>query len=164
MSEALMKTLITDRSMADVLHWRELRDKGYANMTEAERAEWDLAQMKGAYNPAWDMNRVGAALNYLRDRLIATNYLPPAIFTAKTNWTAQDVPTATALRTYLKQVEIIRAAMSRYASTPKTPAYSGGLDHIEANNIEQILLDIDQLITNMLTARYFSGELFCGEV
>ena len=63
----VIDTLITDRTAADVARVHELAVKGYAGMTAAELAEW-LAGMKGAYN-AVDLNRVGTALNYLRDRL-----------------------------------------------------------------------------------------------
>ena len=59
----IIYTLITDRTTADVARVHELAVKGYA----AELAEW-LAGMKGAYNDV-DLNRVGTALNYLRDRL-----------------------------------------------------------------------------------------------
>lgn len=158
-----MHSLITDRTLADVVRWRSLRDTGYSNMTEAERAEWDAGNMKGAYN-ASDLNRVGAALNYLRDRLAEASYLPPSVFTAKTDWTAADIPRAADLTAYLGYVSTIREAMAQFATTPQTPADTGGLDYQEANNIEKILLDVDRLITNMLAARYLCGELYSGEV
>ena len=60
----IIYTLITDRTTADVARVHELAVKGYAGMTAAELAEW-LAGMKGAYNDV-DLNRVGTALNYLR--------------------------------------------------------------------------------------------------
>ena len=43
-----------------------MRDKGWAEMTAAERAEW-VAGMKGAYN-ASDLNRVASAMAYLSQR------------------------------------------------------------------------------------------------
>lgn len=156
--------LITDRMAADVARWQTLRNKGYANMTAEEKAEWSAAQMKGAYNPAYDMNRVGVALNSIRDRLTAASYLPSSAFAAKTNWTTADIPTAADLTAYLGYVETVRGAIALFATTPKTPKYSGGLDHQEANDIEKILVDIDQLIKNLLAARYFCGELYSGEV
>lgn len=155
--------LVYDRTYADVMRWLELRNKGYANMTAAERAEWDAGNMKGAYNIS-DLNRVGEALNYLRDRLAAANYLPSSIFSAETYWTTADIPTASDLRNYLRYVSTIREAMARYKTTPAVPEYTGGLDYQEANNIEKILVDVDQLITNMLAARYCCGELYGGEV
>lgn len=156
--------LITDRTAADFVRWLTLRNKGYANMTEDERLEWDAGDMKGAYNPQTDMNRVGEALNYVRDRLTLYGYLPRRSFTAKTDWTARDIPTPEALTEYLGYVSTVRAAFVILPTTPNVPEYTGGLDYQEANNIEQILLDVDRLITNMLAHRYYCGELFCGEV
>lgn len=155
--------LITDRTLADVESWRFLRDKGYANMTADERAEWDAGNMKGSYN-ASDLNRVGGALNYLRDMLAEAAYLTGAEFTAKENWTSADIPTATDLSHYLGMVNTIRFALARFATTPPTPSDVGSLDYQGANDIERILFDVDQLITNMLAARHYAGDLYSGEV
>lgn len=157
-------TLIFDRTADDVAHWERLRNKGYAAMTKAERSEWDAANMKGAYNVS-DLNRVGNALNDLHSRLHEAGYIRPMlVFTAKTDWTAADVPTGADLAAYLRYVAIIRGAMAQFPTTPTTPGNTGSLDYNEANNIEKILLDVDALIQNMLAARYFCGEIFAGEV
>lgn len=156
--------LVVDRTSEDVDRWKDLRAKGWGKMTEEERAEWDGAQMKGAYNPPYDMNRVGEALNYLRDRLAEAHYFAQSIFNAKTDWTSADIPTASDLTAYLGYVDTIRGALAVFPTTPQTPENTGGLDYQEANNIEKILLDVDKLILNMLAARYFCNELYCGEV
>lgn len=158
----MINTLVTDRTAADLARWLNLRNKGYARMTEAERAEWDSG-MKGAYN-ASDLNRVGEALNYLRDRLAEARYMLQSDFVAKTDWTESDIPAAKDVTNYLRYVSVIREALAQYATTPATPTYTGGLDYQEANDIEKILVDVDQLITNMQAHRYYCGELFCGEV
>lgn len=160
---SLIEELITDRTYSDVIRWRTLRDKGYANMTAEERAEWDTAQMKGAYNPPYDMNRVGAALNYLRELLELAGYLPTGVFNAKTDWTAADIPTIEDLTKYLNCVSTIRDALSQFPTTPAAPKNLARLDYQEANNIEKILLDVDRLITNMSAALCYCGELFSGE-
>lgn len=162
MSE-IIKALITDRSETDIIRWQMLRDKGYSKMTQAERTEWDAANMKGAYN-ASDLNRVGEALNYMRDRLAEASYISPYAFTAKTDWTAGNVPTAADLTFYLNCVSQIREAFSRYAATPPTPIDKGSLNYVEANNIEQIIVDVSTLLNNMLDARYFCGDIFSGEI
>lgn len=155
-------TLITDRTRGDVLRWQELRNKGFSNMTTDERAEW-VAGMKGAYKMS-DLNRVGECLNYLRDRLSLASYIPADSFTAKTDWSASDVPTGADLTYYLGCVSTVREGLSQFATTPPTPADTGGLNCTEANNIEKILLDVETLINNMLQARYFLNDLYCGEV
>lgn len=158
----MLENLITDRTLADFLRWKELRDKGWANMTEAERAEW-LAGMKGAYK-ASDLNRVGEALNYLRIRLTDAGYLGGNEFSMPTTWNDTHVPTVESFSSYISAVETIRAAMSRKRTTPPTPADTGSLDFQGANDIEQILLDIEELIDKMLSVRYYSGDLYSGEI
>lgn len=160
---SIINTLVTDRTEADVARWLALRNKGYGNMTIGEQYEWSVG-MKGAYNPHIDMNRVGKALNYLRDKLAEQGYLLPDIFTAKTDWAEGDIPTATQLAEYLYFVSIIRNALAVFPSTPAVPPNTGGLTHVEANDIEKILVDVDTLINKMLASCYYLGELFCGEV
>ena len=159
----MINTLVTDRTAADLARWLELRNKGYSNMTEAERAEWGAGDMKGAYNVS-DLNRVGAALNYLRDRLAEARYISSAEFIAKTDWMEADIPTPQEMQNYLRYVSVIREALAQFATTPATPTNTGGLDYQEANAIEKILVDVDRLITNMQAHFYYCGELFCGEV
>lgn len=158
----MLENLITDRTYADYTRWRTLRDKGYENMTAAEREEWG-GPMKGAYNYS-DLNRVGAALNYLRDRLTDAGYLLGIEFTASTNWTSDKIPTAAQFTAYVSAVETIRSAMVQKTTTPRTPDNTGSLDIQGANAIESILLDIEELINKMLAARNFCGELYCGEI
>ncbi|MBO7319438.1 MAG: hypothetical protein J6V06_05400 [Clostridia bacterium] len=148
--------------MSDFTRWLYLRDKGYANMTASEREEW-ATDMKGSYN-ASDLNRVGAVLNYLRDRLTEAAYLTGKEFSMRENWQKTEIPEVSEFRAYINAVETIRGAMSQKLTTPPTPENNGSLDYQGANNIEQILLDIDELITNMLKSRYFIGELFSGEI
>lgn len=153
--------MITDRTQADFLRWQSLRNKGFAAMTDAEKSEW-LAGMKGAYKNT-DLNRVGVALNYLRARIIDAAY-PIMAFTAKTDWTNTDILTAADLGAYLEYVAAVRGAIAQWRTTPPVPEYSGGLTIQEANDIEQIALDIEEIINKMLAARFFCGDLYSGEV
>ena len=154
--------LITDRSANDVALWRELRNKGWGQMTAAERAAW-AQPMKGAYNYT-DLNRVGAALNYVRNRLVEYGYLPENAFTARTDWRPGEIPVRADLTKYVGYVSTVRAAFARFPTTPPAPKDSGRLNYRDANAIEQIVFDVDLLLTNMVSAWYFSGDLYCGEV
>ena len=157
-------TLITDRTAADYQRWEYLRNKGFENMTDAERAEWLADNMKGAYHKG-DLNRVGEALNYLRDRLAKASYITyQTDFTAKTNWTVTSIPTAADLTYYLKCVSNIREAMAQFENTPPAPTDTGALSIEEANNIEKILIDVETLINNMLAARLYCKDVFAGEI
>jgi hypothetical protein len=156
-------TLVTDRTGADFERWEYLRNKGYSNMTTSERAEW-LAGMKGSYN-ATDLNRVGEALNYLCDKLTEASYIThQTTFTARTNWQRTDVVTKQEFGHYLNCVSVIREAMSRYDTTPRTPTDNTALSYEEANNIEQILVDVETLLENMLASRFYCGDVFSGEI
>lgn len=157
-------TLITDRTDADFRYWEYLRDKGFENMTDAERSEWLSGKLKGSYHSS-DLNRVGEALNYLCDRLTDAGYMTYATtFTAKTNWTIASIPTAADLTHYLKSVFNIREAMAQFEKTPLAPIDTGALNVEEANNIEKILIDIEILINNMLAARFYSSDIYVGEI
>lgn len=158
----MLENLITDRTQADFERWRTLRDKGYEAMTEEERAEF-AGEMKGAYN-ASDLNRVGAALNYLLDRLTAAGYLLGIEFSAREDWEENEIPTAEQFTAYLKAVDTIRAALTRKPTTPQTPADVGGLDIQGANDIERILLDVEDQINLMLSARFYLTDIYCGEL
>lgn len=157
-------SLITDRTQADFERWRYLRDKGFENMTDTERSEWLSGDLKGSYHST-DLNRVGKALNYLRDRLADASYITyPIDFIARTNWTVTSIPTAEDLTYYLKCVANIRGAMAQFQTTPPAPTDTGALNIDEANNIEKILIDVETLINNMLAARFYTADVFAGEL
>ena len=132
-------TLITDRTAEDV-----------ANKTA-----------KGFYN-ASDLNRVGAAVQYVAERFTAQGYV--VVVSPKTDWLASDIPTASELETYRQNIAALRALLAVMPTTPETPDSMAGLTYTEANDIERILLDLDALLTNAAAAWYQSGELFAGEV
>lgn len=131
--------LITDRTRADV-----------ANQTD-----------KGFYN-ASDLNRVGAAVEYIAGRFTALGYACPV--TVKKDWLTSDAPTASQLETYQQNIVTLRGQIAVMQSTPEAPASMAGLNYVKANNIEQILLDLDALIDNITKSWYFSGEVYAGEV
>jgi hypothetical protein len=158
----MLSNLITDRTLGDYSRWLYLRNKGYANMTDYEREEW-ATDMKGAYN-ASDLNRVGSVLNYLKDKLSDTGYLGATTFNVREDWQKGEIPTAAEFSAYINAVSAVREALTHYPTTPPVPANNGSLDFQGANDIEQIMLDIDELVTKMLKARYYSGELFSGEI
>ena len=68
---SIIDTLIVDRTQADVEEVRRIRNKilsgGLSSLTSAERTAW-LGGMKASYN-YMDLNRVGEAVNFLRDEL-----------------------------------------------------------------------------------------------
>lgn len=132
-------SLVTDRTAADV------------------RAQ----NGKGTYN-ASDLNRVGAAVEYIAGRFTDLGY--SCTVPVKKDWLMTDLPTQGQMETYRQNIAALRGLLAVMPSTPPTPESIRFLDYVRANNIEQILLDLDALITNITKAWYFSGELFAGEV
>lgn len=132
-------TLITDRTAEDV-----------ANKTA-----------KGFYN-ASDLNRVGAAVQYVAERFAAQGYT--VTVHPKTDWTEKDIPTASELETYRQNIATLRALLAVMPTTPEAPDSMAGLTYTEANSIERILLDLDTLLTNAALAWYQSGEIYAGEI
>nr|DAT96879.1 MAG TPA: hypothetical protein [Caudoviricetes sp.] len=128
-----------------------------------DRTAMDVAQKtaKGFYN-ATDLNRVGAAVEYVAGRFQALGYDCPV--RVKKDWSESDTPTAGQMETYRQNIATLRRQIAVMQSTPETPETIRQLDYIRANNIEQILVDLDRLVTNIQKSWYFSGELYAGEV
>lgn len=130
-------------------------------ITDRTRADVENETDKGFYN-ASDLNRVGAAVEYIADRFTALGYACPV--TVKKDWLMTDAPTASQMEAYRQNIVTLRGQIAVMASTPEAPASMAGLDYVNANNIEQILFDLDALIDKLIKSWYFSGELYAGEV
>lgn len=152
--------LITDRTQADVERYAELKAKGLRGMTDEEKAEWETF-LKGAYNHT-DMNRVESAVEYVANRLTAAGYVVLPVI--KKDWSGTDKPTLNDIKRYMKNIADIRAALTTFYNTPEAPASEKRLTYQMANDIEQILIDVDDLITRMANAYFYSGDLYSGEV
>lgn len=152
--------LVTDRTESDVAYAKLLSGKGMGSMSDEEKAEW-LSGLKGSYN-ASDLNRVGSAVDYVAGRLQRFGNAVE-VYTKK-DWATKDVPNVSAMKRYLNDVATLRAVLAVLSTTPEVPPDMDGLTYTEANNIEQILKDIDLLITNMTAAWFYSGDLYAGEV
>lgn len=155
--------LITDRTQSDVdrgSYLASLWVAGEFTGTDAELAEWN-SDLKGFYN-ASDLNRVGNAMLYVYNRFSEAGYSVP--IAPKIDWTSEDIPRQADMERYLADLTALRGVLSVLPTTPEVPADMDGLTYQEANNIEQILLDIDSLITRMMAAWFYCGDLYCGEV
>lgn len=152
--------LITDRTEEDVNRVKAMLQKGWANLTEAEQAEWN-AGMKGAYNYT-DLNRVEMAVNYLRDYLAQYGYVA-GIGPLRT-WTEKDVPTVGDMQRYLDNVRILRSVLTVFPSTPQVPESVENFTFTKANQLEQILQDVESLVKNMVAAFIQAGEIYGGEM
>lgn len=152
-------SLITDRTAQDVIRWKELKDKGYDNLSSAEKTEW--AHCKGAYNNT-DMNRVESAVMMIAGKLKEL-YINVDV-TTKSDWELEDLPTLSDLNRYLNNVVKLRNASSGLREAPQPPSSMVRLDYIGANRIEETLLYINTWADGMKDSQKYAGEFFGGEL
>ena len=79
-------------------------------------------------------------------------------------WKIGDIPRKAQMDTYLSNLGVIRGINEVLKSTPEIPGDMEGLLHTEANDIEQILIDVDYLLSVMVLNWFYTAEVFCGEV
>lgn len=153
-------SLITDRTAQDVERWRYLHTKGWEAMSEAERDEW-RSSLKGAYNYT-DMNRVESAVQFIADRFSDLGYyVAPEV---KMVWSVSDHPTKVDMDRYFANIALLRSILTVLPTTPKAPTTEKKLDYQVANDIEQILSDVDRLISSVKQGWYYAGDVFTGEI
>jgi len=101
----------------------------------------------GAYYNASDLNRVGAAVEYLAGRLHDNGY--DVSVSPKLSWTVLDIPSLTQMQTYLGDVGRIKDG---FHGTQEIPSGVNGWYWYDANNIEKSLLEVEILLNRMIAA------------
>lgn len=158
----MLSGMITDRVATDVEYVRGLAESIKAGTaTEEQVREYVSVHQKGAYTHE-DLNRVEAAVQYVAGELNKYGYMPslPII----RFWKMEDKPNQADLDRYFGNVSAIRNAIAVLDSTPPAPGGLSGFDVNRANALEQILLDVDLLLTYMKDAWFYSGDLYSAEV
>lgn len=109
-----------------------------------------------------DLNRVGNAMYYIAERLRACGW--DITVSPRTDWVLTDRATPAAAKRYLTNLRRIRTALALFASTPEVPSGAAPFNAQEANDIEKILIDVEDMVGRTMTAYFYSGDLFAGEV
>lgn len=159
---SIIDTLITDRTEGDVAAAIQLAQKiSSGEATDSEINQF-LSVLKGAYNYT-DLNRVGEAVDYLRNRLSddAGTYVEVS---PKTDWAETDIPNQQQATQYIADIQNIRAAFLLPEGTPEAPDTPTGLTYSGANAIETILYNLNKTIDALKITLITSGEVFSGEV
>lgn len=159
---SIIDTLITDRTEGDVAAAIQLAQKiSSGEATDSEINQF-LSVLKGAYNYT-DLNRVGEAVDYLRNRLSddAGTYVEVS---PKTDWAETDIPNQQQATQYIADIQNIRAAFLLPEGTPEAPDTLTGLTYSGANAIETILYNLNETIDALKITLITSGEVFSGEV
>ena len=155
-------SLITDRTQTDVDELLSILQTPFADWTTEQAQLFYSGMSKGAYN-ASDLNRVGAAMVYLAERMASMGYAVDSI-APKLYWMDTDTVTQSDMSAYLSDVSALQTVLLLPDETPTAPSDIAGLTYTEANNIEQILTIINTMLTNITLAHMYAGELHGGEV
>lgn len=146
---------------------------------------WFLrAISRGAYNYT-DLNRVTRAMEYIDSELkkrgyisgYAPLYIPhrAAVFAddgesiirwdewTDTEWNEHDIPTESICAEYLRNIRALRDRFPIDAETPNVPEDMDELHFTEANDIEQILVDVNDVVSRIDHSYIYAGEAFAGE-
>lgn len=162
---SVIESLVFDRTQEDV----DALEAFYAAVQAgtARLEDMDLASAKGAYNVS-DLNRVTQAMAYLHGRLTEYGYLsgyvPVEIThrdgTKDATWREDDEDiTVDKLEEYLSNVRALRSVLPTLPATPEAPADMEALTVEDANAIERILYNLEQVITAMRAALLQAGQV-----
>lgn len=155
----IMKTLVTDRTQADVNYAESLYKKLWSDLTEQEKADFN-AGLKGSYK-ASDLNRVGTALITVRDRLRTHGIDVPA--DVREDYAADEVLDKAVMDAYIKSANAVHDAVEN--SAPQPPAEIDGLDWAGANNIEKTIIAVDDVLESReIGWIYADAELYAGDM
>ncbi len=150
--------MIFDRTQADVtaaLRIRENKIKRFAPPTENE-----AHSLERGFIDYTTLNRIENKQAELRELLISSG---SSFFDIKTKtWTADDIFNETEFQRMVNNLDVLKSAISVLPDTPETPQPI--FYFININDIEKILFDMDVLLQNMISAYWFCGELYCGEM
>lgn len=152
--------LITDRTAEDAARARYLNKVVNAKLATPEEIAEYTGDLKGAYN-ASDMNRVGTAVWFLH--LLLERYGYATNVAANRDWAKDSIPTPEQREAYLADVRAIRGAVAVPDTTPEVPEDMQNFLWNEANDIEQILYNVNCAIARLLPAQIYSGEFDAGE-
>ena len=155
----IVKTLVTDRTQADVSYAESLYKKTWANFTEQEKADF-VAGLKGSYK-ASDLNRVGTALITIRDRLRTHDIDVPA--EVREDYVLNEIPDKDVMDAYIESANAVYDAVVNPA--PRPPAKINDLDWEGANNIEKTIIAVDDVLESREVGWvYADAELYAGDM
>lgn len=145
----MILNLITDRTEADRDRALEIVKKLNAGTaTDTEREDLLSGRLKGTYDHT-DLNRVTTAMEGIKARLEKDGYRVDGYRETVKEWSDSDAPRAAQLEAYLANVAAIRGVLDVLPTTPETPEDMDLLTWMEANDIEQILVDVETLAQSM---------------
>ncbi len=153
----MLSNLVTDRTAENVNKIKELSQLRYQDMTSEQRQEW-IDNLKGCYLYT-DLNRVEEAVEYVGNKIRAGGL--KVTLRPKKVWNKTDVPRQADIQRYLENIKAIRDVGVIMTYTPNAPT-NVKINWSEANDIEQILHDVELMLVNITETYIYSGEVICG--
>jgi hypothetical protein len=145
------------------MEWRNVRDNEGGAMTILDTLI--TTHQNGEPYGVTDLNRVGEALIYVRDFLADNKYNVEFKYPVRTDWSEEETfPTEDDLNAILANLAVIRRTASVHPAMPKLPDTYTNLTADKANAIEEILRLTHEVAQAIITAWFYFGDLYCGEV
>ena len=147
--------MVTDRTQSDIDAAKQMRLKLQAgqSLTEEQKAILERGTCTAVM-----LNRIENAQKSLAILLNKYAYM---INISNKTWTTSQIFSYDACQRVLENLDRLKKAFYTYETTPDTPSYMYGRQ--EANDIEKILADIDELIEDMTGRFRQCGTFECGE-
>ena len=155
-----MDNLIFDRTLADVEKVIEIKNKIRKNepLAANEEAAYFSGELKGGYTYT-DLNMVEAAMLTISNLLNECGYSNNIV--TKVNWGVSDIFTAGDMGRWESNLNTLRGIFSEYGDTPLTP--NSFRPYTNANDIEKILYDLNELIIKMKQNWRYANDVIAGE-
>lgn len=159
----IVDELIYNRTATDVEELARLAEAIKAGTATSAQAQQYLNGVnKGAYGVS-DLVRVENAVVYIRDRLQEFGYRVDLEIVGK--WSKEYLPTQDDFRRYFNNIAIIRATLEEHKNSPPVPSSDISLfGYAEANAVEKILVDMEDLLNRIAAAWFYSNDIYSGEV
>lgn len=154
--------LVTDRTAADLNEIKRLSGLGLTSWSADDKTAWNAINSKGAYNVT-DVLRVIGAMTYLVTQLNAAGF-NLSLLSSASGWTeGADRPVVSLMNNYLRDLGVIQSALDLPSTSPDLPESINYLTWRRANNIEQMLLDVDALLALYVQTMFPPcGDALCG--
>lgn len=151
-------SMVYDRTQQDIDNARKIIEEKVKNYIPLETAE-ETTVLRGTFNIE-TLNRIEKKQDELKKLFNSIGYYNTQI-TNKTDWQYSDIFYKEDYERIINNENILREAFFIYKDTPNTPTISFGYEDINA--LEKILVDLEQMITDVKSNYRQCGTFNCGE-
>lgn len=148
-------TCVTSSGESDGVSVSATTNSSVVLITDRTASDVSAGRRKGYYN-ALELIRVGEAMLYVQGLLDDFGYSVP--LKVKLDWQITDIPTHALMRRYIDDAQALRAVVPLLDTTPPAPESANNLTYTGANNIEQILSDIDYVVHHIFETMFRAGQ------